>query len=133
MIFRLPWIPSANRMWETHGNVTHLSKRYNAALQETQLLWFQQGRPKVQGLVEVHLYLFPPDFRSVDVDNRTKPTLDMLTKVGFWKDDEIVKYATATLCEPVENGAIIAEVYAFDETRVPSPDKYGLVAKTKKK
>lgn len=133
MIFRLPWLPSANRIWVTGRGVTYLSRQYKAALRESQILWLEQGRPRVAGLVEVYLYLYPPDRRSVDVDNRIKPALDTLTKIGFWSDDDCVQHVQATLCDPVENGAIIAEVYAFDETRKPSHEAYGLKAKTKKK
>lgn len=130
MKIQLPWLPSANRIWITNRmGRTYLSGKYKNLLREAQILWLEQGRPRVSGEVAVHLYLFPPDRRSVDVDNRIKPTLDTLTKIGFWADDEIVKHVQATLCGPVQDGAIIAEVYRFDALRVPAAERYGLKRK----
>ena len=51
--------------------------------------------------------------RSYDVDNRVKPTLDALTKIGLWKDDRYVRKITVTACEAVKYGAVVVEIDEF--------------------
>ena len=132
MQFRLPWAPSTNRIWRTGPHGTYLSPEYKTFLRESQLAWYEQGRPRVRGELTVHLYLFPPDSRPRDVDNRIKPALDAMTKIGFWEDDRVVKKISATLCEPVERGAIVVEVFQFEKEELKGPEKFGLKRKEPK-
>ena len=43
----------------------------------------------------VDLVVWPPNNRRFDIDNRIKPTLDMLTHAGVWEDDSAVTVITA--------------------------------------
>ena len=66
--------------------------------------------------MQVTLRLFPPHNRDYDVDNRIKPSLDALTKTGFWLDDRYVRKIVAVDCEPVVGGAVVALVEPFDDS-----------------
>lgn len=132
MIFQLPWGPSANAIWRNGANGTHLSSKYREFLDASLASWYEQGRPRVRGELTVHLYLFPPDSRPRDVDNRIKPALDAMTKIGFWEDDRVVKKVSATLCSPVNHGAIVVELFQFEKSELKDPEKFGLKRKEPK-
>lgn len=116
-IVKLPWAPSANQIWRNHrAGQVYLSPKYQDFLKLAYYEWAEQGAPKFNGeSAQVIINLYPPSARPYDVDNRIKPTLDALTKIGFWKDDRIVRKVTAIANAPVERGAIIVEVDTFED------------------
>lgn len=114
---RLPWAPSANVIWRNLKNgAVYLSPQYRTFLNDAYCAYLEQGKPRVASgeLLQVSLKLFPPHKRPYDVDNRIKPTLDALTKLGFWVDDRYVRKITVAANEPVEGGAIIVSIDAFN-------------------
>ena len=113
---KLPWAPSANQIWRNHrAGQVYLSKKYQDFLKLAYYAWLEQGSPTFkEEAAQVELNLFPPSSRPYDVDNRIKPTLDALTKMGFWTDDRIVRKVTAVASVPVAGGAIIVNVEAFN-------------------
>ena len=113
---RLPWAPSANEIWRNlRSGAVYLSPKYRSFLHAAKFEYMAQGSPKINGtpLLQVVLRLFPPSTHSYDVDNRIKPTLDALTKIGLWKDDRYVRKITVVANEAVKNGAIIVEIDEF--------------------
>lgn len=118
MTLLLPWAPSANVIWRNaSSHCVYLSKPYKAFLAKALESYRQQGAPKLSegDRVAVTLYLFPPTRRAFDVDNRIKPTLDALTKCGFWKDDKQVRQVTAVEVAVVSGGAIVAKIEPFEQ------------------
>lgn len=116
---KLPWPPSANSLWRTApgGHGIYLSREYKSYLNNATCEYLAQGRPRIEATpVQLGMKLFPPTRRPYDVDNRIKPTLDALTKIGFWLDDRIVRKITAVACPPVKNGAVIIMVAAFKDS-----------------
>ena len=113
----LPWAPSANAMWRS-GRRCYLSQQYKTFLTDARAYYLQQGAPRISGRVAVTVYLFPPNYRTYDVDNRIKPTLDALTKCGFWDDDKQVRRVTAIEGAPVANGAIVVKVEPYEQADV---------------
>ena len=58
--------------------------------------------PKIECMVSMQIYLFPPDKRNRDVDNALKSALDSLMKpYAFYADDSQVKQLTVEMCEVV--------------------------------
>ena len=113
---RLPWAPSANVIWRNlRSGAVYLSPQYRTFLNDAYYAYLAQGKPRVDNgeLLQVTLRLFPPHRRAYDIDNRIKPTLDALTKIGFWKDDRYVRKITVVANEPVDGGAIVLDVDAF--------------------
>ncbi len=98
----LPWVPSANRYWRSivipgqkHASyyVGDAGKAYRKALAELAVLYrWPRG---LTARLALHLILFQPDRRMIDVDNRVKILLDALgtatrpkeTKAGVFVDD----------------------------------------------
>ena len=114
---RLPWAPSANVIWRNLKNgAVYLSPQYRTFISDSYYAYLSQGKPKVARgeLLQVTLKLFPPHRIAYDIDNRIKPTLDALTKIGFWQDDRYVRKISVIANEPVEGGAIIVEIDQFD-------------------
>lgn len=129
-LFYLPWSPSVNKIWRSYRNKVCLSKEYQEFLDSCQLAYLHQGAPKLlerpNEELDVRLYFFPPYRRSYDVDNRIKPVLDALTKVGFWSDDSIVRRISAIKCAPCKSGATVIEIY-YIEARMLPPETFGLL------
>lgn len=115
---KLPWAPSANLIWRSlRGGRVYLSPKYREFLEAAYAEYLKQGSPRIDDetpAVQIVLKLFPPSKHAYDVDNRIKPALDALTKLGFWKDDRIVRKITVVANEPVVNGAIVVEIDSFD-------------------
>lgn len=71
--------------------------------------------------VEVNLYLFPPNRRKIDADNRFKALFDALNPnrkkgwPGYWSDDSIVKKCSACICPPVRGGKTVVRIAPFEE------------------
>lgn len=53
---------------------------------------------------QVELVIWPPNRRRFDIDNRIKPTLDLLTHAGVWEDDAAVTMITAAKRAAVVKG-----------------------------
>ena len=71
--------------------------------------------------VEVNLYLFPPNRRKIDADNRFKALFDALNPnrkegwPGYWSDDSIVRKCSACICPPVRGGKTVVRIAPFEE------------------
>lgn len=134
MRITLPWPPSANRIWREARGRVYISKEYQSFLEAAKSAWLMQGGRRLDenDEIEVDLLLFPPNRRPYDVDNRIKPTLDALTKIGFWKDDRIVSRVSAKRCQPVEFGAVVATLTPGAKEKV-DPEEFGLAVLEKTK
>ncbi len=118
LTLKLPWAPTANLIWRNNRRTgrTYLSPEYRAFLTNASADYLIQGSPKASSgtALQITIRLFPPNRKYYDVDNRIKPVLDALTKIGFWTDDRFVRKVTAIACVPVEKGAVIVEVEPFE-------------------
>lgn len=79
------------------------------------------GSPRCRwDAVEVSLYLFPPNRRKIDADNRFKALFDALNPdardawPGYWTDDSIVRKCSACVCPPVKGGKTVVRIAPFD-------------------
>lgn len=113
----LPWPPSANKIWRNlrGSRGLYLAKEYKRFVDESKIWLWKQGSPRVLGdeNLEVVIKLYPPTKRGYDVDNRIKPTLDALTKVGFWRDDKIARKVTAIVCDTIPGGGAVVEIFCW--------------------
>ena len=85
--FHLSWPPTANSMWRNIGGRVILSQPYRKwrkfAAQELMV-----ARAKsIKGPVTVLIELYSPREGDWDVDNRTKPVLDLLVSNHVIEDD----------------------------------------------
>ena len=123
----LPWPPSANKIWRNlrGSRGLYLAKEYKRFVDESKIWLWKQGSPRVLGdeNLEVVIKLYPPTQRGYDVDNRIKPTLDALTKVGFWRDDKIARKVTAIACEPIPGGGAVVEIFCSRRRLITIPPR----------
>jgi crossover junction endodeoxyribonuclease RusA len=58
----------------------------------------------------MEVYLFPPNKRVMDLDNRMKGLLDALTEAGFWEDDSLVDQLHIYRGEIIKEGVVRVEI-----------------------
>lgn len=109
--FRLPMPPSVNACYRSVGGRTILSKSYRA--------WRERAAEAAQGVsydragdrpVSVFVRLYPDSRRRYDIDNRTKPILDLLEQLGVVNNDSQVERLHIRKHEPVGTGNGYADV-----------------------
>lgn len=92
----LPTPPSANSLFRTTNGKRYKTKAYKAWLSEG-LVAIKQQKITHTDLTGVRITLFVPRLSlASDIDNRIKPTLDLLVKAKVLKDDRYVDSVCAT-------------------------------------
>lgn len=123
MIYELPFPPTVNHYYATvpgpkspdghrrsmlviTADGRHWQKRVRAAI---------GAATPVDGRVKVRIWLWFPRAGKLDLDNRVKPLLDVLTKCGVWGDDsqvEELRVSRRGIVRP--NGRCLVSVVAMD-------------------
>ena len=88
-MIRLPLPPSANRMWRCVGGVVKLS-REGRQFKADAASWLVTQKVECieEGDVRVEMHVYFPDRRG-DLDNRVKPTLDVIQGISYRNDSQI--------------------------------------------
>lgn len=113
----IPWPPSANNIWRNAGRQTYLSPLYKRFIAEV----FARVPRQVSdwkafaGPVRVTITWHPPTRREYDIDNKLKPTLDALTRLGVWLDDAQVIELRVTKGPIVKGGQATIEIEEVNE------------------
>jgi crossover junction endodeoxyribonuclease RusA len=84
---RLPYPPSANKLWRAVQGRNIKSADYRAWLAECAMLLMVARAPKTTGPYHLRLYATRPDRRRRDIDNLLKPCSDALKASGLVADD----------------------------------------------
>ncbi len=84
---RLPYPPSANRLWRNVKGKTLKSSVYRTWLAECASLLMIARAPTTAGPYHLRLYVTRPDKRRRDIDNLLKPCSDALKAGGLVVDD----------------------------------------------
>lgn len=88
---KVPFPPSVNHYWG-HGRgrvwVSDKGKAYRIIV--VTIVKYHHI-PRIDGLLEVNVALYPPDKRVRDADNYCKGLLDALKYAGIYKDDSLIK------------------------------------------
>lgn len=86
----LPWPPTVNHFWTGNdgGGGRHTEAAAAFLRDARAMLEFYQGRCH-EGFVDVTLRLYRPTLAG-DVDNRTKPVLDVLQGVAYANDRQVI-------------------------------------------
>ena len=98
----LPYPPTANTIWRRGNGRTYLNPKYKAWQNEANAMYVIQKSEKtigtpIKGPFEVHM-TFSKSFRrkGADLDNRIKPVLDQMQKLGVIENDSLAEKVTAT-------------------------------------
>ena len=86
-VIRLPYPPSTNHLFGSHGGGRHRTKAYNAWI--TEALWevARQKPAATDGPYVLTINARRPDTRRRDLGNLEKPISDLLVKAGLVRDD----------------------------------------------
>jgi Holliday junction resolvase RusA-like endonuclease len=76
--FHLPWPPTANTMWRSYRRRVVASEGYVDWKNDAGKHLIMQKPKRMKGPVKIEIGLRCPSNRKWDVDNRTKPVLDLL-------------------------------------------------------
>lgn len=123
---RLPWPPSANRIWRRGVGKTFLSPKYRAFKTDVAaIVWDLQRRHSIKpicvnnknvlvaGKIAVGIILHPPTRRNRDVDNCIKPILDALQSANVFADDADVWLIWAKRGSVVKGGYAEVKIAPF--------------------
>lgn len=97
-----PYPPTANTIWRRGKGRTYLNPKYKAWQAEANGMYQEQKAAKtigtpIQGPFEVHLTFSDKKRRKgSDLDNRVKPVLDQMQKLGVIENDSLAEKVTAT-------------------------------------
>jgi len=83
----LPWPPSANKYWRYVGGrvlVSQEAKDYKSIVYG---IFLESKLKTIHSRISVCIYLYPPDKRKFDIDNRIKVLADALEYAGFFEND----------------------------------------------
>lgn len=97
-IIDLPWPPSTNRIWRHGRGRTYLDPRYAAWKREADATYLANKRKwrPIKGQFNARITLDETRPRRGDLDNRIKPILDFLQRVGLIENDSLLKALSVT-------------------------------------
>ncbi len=88
--YKLPLPPSVNNLFATVRGRRVKSLRYRHWLADAGLCILQQGKCGIASPVKVSIYLDGKVNRQRDLDNFSKPVLDLLTSAGVIQNDNLM-------------------------------------------
>ena len=106
----LPYPPSVNHYYRHVGPQTIISREGRMYRQRVIAALAGLGVWTMEGPLEVHIALFPPDRRRRDIDNAQKALLDSLQHAGAYRDDSQVRKLVAEMCDPVPGGKVVVAI-----------------------
>ena len=112
VVLYLPWPPTVNDYYKCGRQ----GQRYlGINVREYRAAVLEAIATQVPGLhlderLFMEVYLFPPNRRVMDLDNRMKGLLDALTESGVWEDDKLVDQLHIYRGEVVKGGSVRVEI-----------------------
>jgi len=113
---KLPYPPSANKVWRTGRGVTFLSKEATAFRKEVALVILglslqERSEMPFCDALTVSIRVYPPDKRQRDIDNLLKPTLDALEHAGVYVNDNLIECLTIKRLDVAKPGFIEVDIF----------------------
>jgi crossover junction endodeoxyribonuclease RusA len=113
----LPWPPSVNRIWKTTSKggwySTKEAKEYRISVTYLAIAaGIRNSFPS--GNVRVCLFVYPPDKRKIDLDNRAKVILDALQDAKVYNNDSQIKILHMEMLEVRKGGFVTVIINKLD-------------------
>ena len=116
---RLPYPPSANKLWRRSGKTIHKSDEYTDWLRKAGWHVMQQRQGGVSGPYKISVQAVRPDKRKRDLDNLIKPISDLLKSVGTVDDDSLCEMLSMRWVTAGEGVTVRVERAAIEESEAP--------------
>lgn len=110
LTLELPYPPSVNHYWRRVGMRTLISRegrRFRARVAAHLSL---RRIPRLDGALQVHVTVHPPDRRRRDLDNAMKALLDALAHGGVYEDDGQIDRLEIVRAEVVPDGKVVVRI-----------------------
>lgn len=104
--YTLPFPPSTNRLWRIAGKRMYRSKRYMEWIGECALALELEARPEIDYPFNIEIVAGRPDKRRRDLDNLSKPILDVLQHCQVIKDDCFANRITMMWATDIEGAKV---------------------------
>jgi crossover junction endodeoxyribonuclease RusA len=107
LTLELPYPPSVNHYWRRVGMRTLISRegrRFRARVAAHLSL---RRVPRLEGALDVHVTVHPPDRRRRDLDNAMKALLDALAHGGVYEDDGQIDRLEIVRGDVVPEGKVV--------------------------
>jgi Holliday junction resolvase RusA-like endonuclease len=103
LTLRLPYPPSVNAMYGSHGNRRFIRPR--GRLFKEDVAKICKGLPTFgDAFIELHIVLFPRDKRLMDISNSIKGIEDALQDAGIFTNDQQVCKITIERGQKIKGG-----------------------------
>lgn len=106
----LPYPPSVNHYWRRVGARTLISREGRRFRARVAALLATRRIPCLDGPLDVHVTLHPPDRRRRDLDNPMKALLDALAHGSVYQDDGQIDRLDIVRREVVPDGKVIVRI-----------------------
>ena len=108
--FELPYPPSINHYYRRVGPRTLISREGRRYRGRVASALAHLGLRPLEGPLEVHIDVYPPDRRRRDLDNVQKALLDAMEHGGIYRDDSQIKKLVSEMHDPVGEGKVVVAV-----------------------
>lgn len=106
----LPYPPSLNHYWRAVNGRMLISKAGREYRQAVGYIVLGTRIRKMDGRLQVSIYVYPPDRRRRDLDNIQKPLLDALEHAGVYDDDSQIDVLHTQRGSVQKGGAVRVEI-----------------------
>lgn len=117
--FDLPYPPSVNHYYRRVGPRTLISREGRRFREHVTSVLAGLGLKPMDGPLEVHIDVFPPDRRRRDLDNVQKALLDAMEHGGVYHDDSQIKKFVAEMHGVVPGGKVVVAIQRRRPTGEP--------------
>lgn len=110
LTLELPYPPSVNHYWRRVGMRTLISREGRRFRARVAAHLSMRRVPRIDGALEVHVTVHPPDRRRRDLDNAMKALLDALAHGGVYEDDGQIDRLEIVRADVVPDGKVVVRI-----------------------
>jgi crossover junction endodeoxyribonuclease RusA len=114
LTLELPYPPSVNHYWRRVGARTLISREGRRFRARVAAHLATRRIRRLDGALDVHVTVHPPDRRRRDLDNAMKALLDALAHGGVYEDDGQIDRLEIVRGDVVPEGKVVVRIAPLD-------------------